>query len=257
MILVRDSAPALVVGAFFDATAIGLFALAFRIARTLGLFFEDMSRQPLMALMSREQANPRAFSRLLLDIVTVLGVAGLPAFTGLALVGGYLPGLVFGHAWAASGALLPWLCIVIAGWVMLHVMSVSLRAHGKVRLAFRLLAPLVGLDFVCLVGLAPFGIRTALIGMSVRMLLSLPLLAMVANRWLDLSVAELLGRWMLPVLGTLAMAATVLAVIHEFGAELSSLAYACLAGAAVYGAVVVAGVFSFDKRILLAAKSIG
>jgi len=257
VLLVRDNAPPLVVGIFFDATAIGYFALAFRISRTLGLFFEDMSRQPLMALMSREQANPRAFSQLLLDIVTVLGVAAIPAFVGLAMIGRYLPALVFGQVWAPSGELLPWLCGIVAGWVTLHVISVALRANGKVHLAFLLLAPLVGLDLGCLVLLAPYGIVWALIGMSIRMALSLPLLALVMRRWLLISVAGLLGRWMLPFAGVAAMSAAVITIVNFFGAGLAAIALACLCGGAIYAAIVGAGALILDNRIIVAAKAIG
>jgi O-antigen/teichoic acid export membrane protein len=257
VILVRDNGPPIVVGAFFDAAAIGYFALAFRIARTLGLFFEDMSRQPLMALMSREQTSPSDFSRLLLNIVTVLGVAGLPAFVGLGLIGSYMPGLVFGPSWAPSGQLLPWLCIIIAGWVVLHVISVSLRAQGRVQRAFLLLAPLVGLDLICLVTLSPFGIVWALVGMSIRMVLSLPLLAFAAQRWLGMPIADLLGRWTLPFIGVFAMAATVLLVLHVSGLGLPSLIAACACGAVTYSTIVALGALTVDRRITLAFKAIG
>jgi PST family polysaccharide transporter len=256
VLLLRDSAPSIIVGALYDAATLGLFALALRIARTLGLFFEDASRQPLMALMSREQGDRDGFAVLLLDIITVLGVLALPAFVGLALTGRYLPGLVFGAEWAGSGALLPWLCIVIAGWVVLHVISVSLRAVGQVKSAFRVLAPFVGLDLLCMVVLAPFGIGWALIGMSVRMVLSLPFLGTLMQSTLGVSVRALLGRWLLPIIGVLAMAAVVVLTIRLVGPDRVGVLAACLGGGAVYAAIVGIGAMTFDKRIIHAIKSI-
>jgi O-antigen/teichoic acid export membrane protein len=249
--LVRDYMPVIVFGLLAGVAEVGLLSLALRVGRSVGQLFEDLSSRPVLSLLSREQHDIAGFGRVLLDIMTIIGLIAIPAFAGLAQIGQRLIPIVFGAVWAPTGAMLPWVCAVLGGWLLLHIVIVSLRARNLGRLAVYVTAPAVFGDAVAVIGLAPFGLQWALIGWAARALLSVPIALVMLRRYLGVSPADLGRRWAVPLVAAGLMIA-LLRLMDASGTvgngPLGLLVEVCSA-TAFYGAVVLAGMPNLQRRI--------
>ena len=192
--LFRDQSPVFIAGLFVDLARVGYFSLALRVGRSLGQIFEEVCARPLLSMISREQHNQRQFNTTLLDVLTVMLALALPVFIGLSQVGDVLIILVFGPAWKAAGDYLPFVCMFLGGWLILHILGVALRARGLGRTAVLLTAPAAILDVMILTALAPIGLEWALVGWAARALLALPISGLVLRYRLNIGWRELGGR---------------------------------------------------------------
>jgi O-antigen/teichoic acid export membrane protein len=192
--LFRDQSPVFIAGLFVDLTRVGYFSLALRVGRSLGQIFEEVGARPLLSMISREQHNQRQFNNTMLDVLTVMLALALPVFIALSQVGDVLIILVFGPAWKPTGDYLPFVCIFLGGWLILHVVGVALRARGLGRTTVLLTAPAAILDVMILMALAPIGLEWALVGWAARALLALPIAGLVLRYRLNIAWRELAGR---------------------------------------------------------------
>jgi O-antigen/teichoic acid export membrane protein len=254
--LMREGALPIILGYASSATAVGYFSLALRISRTLGLFFEDMTRRPLFTLMSRLAQEPQRAASFLLDLITVVGAVALPAFAGLALLGPDAAVLVFGAKWTQAGHLMPLLCAIVFGWFTLHVPAVAMRARGDAERSIWLLAVPTAIDLMLFAALLRVDIETALTGMAIRAAVSLPVLAVVVHRRLGVAGPDILARWTLPLLGIGCMTLCVELLRPVAGTGWTGLPVLLIAGALTYVAVLLAGWLAGDRRLYRALKDI-
>ena len=254
--LMREGTLPIILGYASSATDVGYFSLALRISRTLGLFFEDMTRRPLFTLMSRLAQEPQRAASFLLDLITVVGAVALPAFAGLALLGPDAAVLVFGAKWAPAGHLLPLLCAIVFGWFTLHVPAVAMRATGEARRSIWLLAVPTAIDLVLFATLLRADLETALTGMAVRAAVWLPLLAAVVHRRLGVAGTAILARWTLPLLGVCCMTLCIEIVRPHVNAGWTGLPVLLTVGALSYAAVLAAGWALGDRRLYRALREI-
>ena len=249
VLLMREGALPIILGYASTATDVGYFSLALRISRTLGLFFEEMTRRPLFTLMSRLAQEPQRAASFLLNLIAIVGAVALPAFAGLALLGPDAAVLVFGAKWTQAGHLMPLLCAIVFGWFTLHVPAVAMRARGDAERAIWLLAVPTVFDLVLFVALLPAGLETALIGMTIRAAVTLPLLAVAVRRRLGVPGRSILARWALPLLGICCMTLCIGVVRPLVGAGWSGMPVLLIAGALSYVSVLTAGWLLGDRRL--------
>ena len=240
--LFRDQSPVFIAGLFVDLTRVGYFSLALRVGRSLGQIFEEVGARPLLSMISREQHNQRQFNNTLLDVLTVMLALALPVFIGLSQVGDVLITLVFGPAWQPAGDYLPFVCMFLGGWLVLHVVGVALRARGLGRTAVLLTAPAAILDVMILTALAPIGLEWALVGWAARALLALPIAGLVLCYRLNIGWRELAGRLAGPSMASAMMILSAHCIgafaIFGYGSG-ARLASAMLSGL-IYGGVLLA-----------------
>ncbi len=203
--LVRDQSPLLIAGLFVDLAQVGFLSLALRVARSVSQLFEEVTGRPLLSLMSREQHDIRQFGQALIEVLTIVGVFAVPGFVGLAIVGPRLIALAFGAKWAPAGAFLPWICIVLAGWLMLHIVLVSLRAQEQGRLAVQLTIPAALIDAAILIIFIPLGMKWALMLWAGRAVLTLPVAVHVLRKRLGVPLQALAQRLAFPLLASAIM----------------------------------------------------
>jgi PST family polysaccharide transporter len=252
----RECALPIILGFFSNATDVGYFSLAMRISRTPGLFFEDMTRRPLFTLMSRLGHEAQRAAAFLLNLIAVVGAIALPSFVGLALLGPGIAVLVFGDKWAQAGHLVPLMSAIVFGWLTLHVPAVAMRARGEADRAIWLLAVPTVLDLVLFAALLRIGLETALIGLTLRAAVSLPLLAAVVRRQLGVPGMSILARWTLPLLGVCCMTLCVELLRPYTGMGWVGLPVLLFAGALSYVLVLAAGWICGDRRLMQALKDI-
>ena len=215
--LLREFSPLIIAGLLADLAHVGLLSLALRIARSVGLLFEEVTTRPLVSLISREQHDIARFGQVLAEVMTVIGLIALPVFVGLAIVGPLLIPLLFGPNWAAAGLFLPWVCAALGSWLILHIVAVSLRARLLGRTAVILTAAATLLDVALLAALAPLGLEWALIGWAARNVLSIPLSVYMLQTRLGVSAHEIMVRWTPPLIATLVMAGMLVLFDRHYG----------------------------------------
>ena len=250
--LVRDQSPLLIAGFFVNLTEVGFFSLALRVARTAGWMFEDITGRPLLSLMSREQHDTRKFGQALVEVLTIVGLFAVPGYVGLAIVGPRLIPLVFGATWAPAGVFLPWISIVLAGWLFLHVVLGSLRARNMSRLAMQLTIPAAFLDAVLLAILMPFGIKLALIALAGRAVLTIPVVVHVLHRYLGVPFLILAQRLTAPLLAAAIMGVVLIYSSHLqlLGSGLVSVGLSIALGCATYGILILATMPALRGQLL-------
>ena len=237
----REGALPIAIGWFGGATLVGSFALALRVARTLGLFFEDLTRRPLFTLASRLHRAQAPVAPLLANVVALVAAVALPAFAGLALAGPVVTPLVFGARWAEGGALLPLLCAIVLGWLALSVPAIALRATGQPGRAVRVLALPTGIDLAIIAAFMPAGVGLALWAMAVRAALWTLALPALLQRLCGVPARMVLAGCRLPVLGVCGMVPAVLLVRAHAGTGWGGALALVAAGVLVYGAVLDIG----------------
>jgi len=250
--LVRDQSPLLIAGFFVNLTEVGFFSLALRVARTAGQMFEDITGRPLLSLMSREQHDTRKFGQALMEVLTIVGLFAVPGYVGLAIEGPRLIPLVFGTTWAPAGGFLPWICIVLAGWLLLHVVLGSLRSRNMSRLAVQLTIPAAFLDAIVLATLIPFGIKLALIAWACRAVLTIPVVVHVLHRHLGVPFPMLAQRLTAPLLASAIMGLVLVYSSHLqlLGSGFVSVGLSIFLGCATYGILILATIPALRGQLL-------
>ena len=238
--LLRDQSPLIIAGLMLGLTEIGYLSLAIRVGRCLGQMFEETLSRPLLSLMSREQNSRERFGAALADVLTVVGLVAPPAYLGLAMLGPVAIPLMFGVAWKAAGALLPMLCVVLAGWLLLHIVAVSLRARAMGRIALQLCAPAALVDVVVISAAMPFGLHWALMAWAARAVLWLPVVALVMRRHLDVDIKRLAALWAAPLAASTAMGSTVALLQYYVGPGIGGLALTTATAGCAYVVALVA-----------------
>ena len=250
--LVRDQSPLIIAGLVLDLTQVGLLSLALRVGRSVSQLFEEVTGRPLLSLMSREQHNLRQFGQTLVEMLAIVGLFAVPAYVGLAVTGPQLIPLVFGADWALAGVYLSWSGMVLAGWLVLHVVVVALRARDLGRIAVALTVPAALIDAVVLTVFMPLGMHWALMAWSVRAMLTLPVAAHVLHNRLGVSLPALAQRLAVPVLASALMALILLSLIHvdALGTGLLGTGSDIVLGSLIYGALVLAAMPSLRGEVL-------
>ena len=203
--LFRDQSPVFIAGLLIDLTRVGYFSLALRVGRSISGIFEEVGARPFLSMISREQHDQRQFNKTLLDVLTVMFALALPVFIALSQAGDVLIVLVFGQAWKPAGQYLPFVCMFLGGWLVLHVLAGALRARGLGRTAVLLTGPAAVLDVVILTALAPIGLEWALVGWAARALLALPVAALVLRYHLNIEWQALTSRLASPLAASIVM----------------------------------------------------
>lgn len=257
VVLVRDQSPFLVLGLVAGPMPVAFFGLAMRVARSVGQLAESCTNEPLLAVMSREQHDPVGAGRLLLELLVLLGTVALPAFIGLAVAGPWIIGAVFGPGWAPSAQMLPWLCVVVAGWLLLHVVAVALRARGAAMAALAVTAAAVTIDLVILAALAGYDVVWALAGIVLRLLLTLPILAWMLRRHLAVPVPRLVARLAAPAVAAALMGWCMHALGGRIETDAARLAMAVPLGGLVYLGALAASAWALQSHPFLVFRRIG
>ena len=210
--LLRDQSPLIIAGLLLDVATVGFFSLALRVARSLGQLFEEVMSRPLLSMLSREQASATQFGAVLTEALTAVAMVAAPAYVGLAAAGPLAIALTFGPRWGSMATMVPSLCAVLAGWLALHIVCVSLRARGLGRIAVWVSTPATLLDVALLACFMPFGLSYALAAWAARSVLWLPVAGLLLHRYLGVNLQSLARRCIPPALASAAMGIVILAL---------------------------------------------
>lgn len=249
--LAATQTPTLIVGATLGPTAVGLYAIGWRLIELTSFLIVTplrMVSQPAFASMTRSGARA---ADLLGDIDRLSGLIAFPMFAGLAVLSEPVLHLAFGQKWLEAAPVLSILC-VIGAYLCIERVHVSYclaagRASRLTLIAWSEVALGSGLIWLA----TPFGLSAVAAAYAVTFLSLWPLRLAVVAGLTGIGLRALLSTHLPALSATLIMAAGV--ALAAFGMKafppLLILMAGTAAGIVVFAALAV--MFLSDRLALL------
>jgi O-antigen/teichoic acid export membrane protein len=229
-------------GRVLGKEALGLYAVALSLAAVPMEKLLPVINQVSFAAFARIQAEPDRVRRNLLRAVQLVSLTCFPLFAGMAVVAGDLVPVVLGERWQALIVPFQLLCLVLPLKAVYAVFSPALLGIGRpgvnggnmgITLATMSVAILAGVQF-------------GVLGLCLAWVIAYPAVFVVVSRRslqaLDTRYREFLRCAAAPALGSIAMAAGVLALralLHALGPSPLRLAILAVTGIGLYGVFIL------------------
>ena len=237
--MLNDQVDNWVIGGLFGPAALGLYAMAFRLATLPRSGFTFVVSTVLFPALSRLRAEPDRFRQAFVGSLHWVALVSVPASVGMALVAPELIGVVLGPRWAgAIGA-----TRILAAFGLLAALSATtgdvFKATGRSHLVLRIGLVHSAALWCGLAALARGGLPWVALAVSLATLASTLVAFWCALRITGLGAGAILGALRVPLGATLAMAGAMLLGRHVLAlAPLPTLLALVAIGAAVYVAAV-------------------
>ena len=204
----------LLIGSFLGLTALGFYAVGYRILETSQQLLVNFARRLAFPLFARLQDDVVRLRRVYARAVGAISVVILPGYIGLALVAQEAIVVIFGARWAQSGPVAAVL-FLIGPVLTIQLFSGSLLnsvGHPEVTFRIRLVTTVVNVAGFLLAVFLFRDIVFIAAAFVVRGYLVLPLILWAVSRYGHVSLRDQLGQLHSPLLATIFMAAAVIAV---------------------------------------------
>jgi O-antigen/teichoic acid export membrane protein len=198
----------LIVGALLGPVPLGVYVLAANLSSWPMAVFSTPVRAVAPAMLAQLQGDPAGMRRTFLSTAGLLAAVTFPVCALLGGAAGPIIGLVYGPAWSASAAILPWLAAVAALRILFELCYdfFVVLTRTRVVLTAQLLW-LVALVPTMLLGVDRWGVSgAAAVQVAVAALLLLPVYLLALHRT-EVPVAAVAARLGLPLAGSAAVAA--------------------------------------------------
>jgi PST family polysaccharide transporter len=226
----------MLIGVLLGVAALGGYAMAYQVISMPGLIISSPLYLTLFTAVARTE-RPEV-GAVVLSWLRLLALVVVPVFAGLALTADLAVTILLGAKWAASGPMIALLCPAGLLVCCYSFVSAVMMGRGRADLQFRL-ALLNGAAIASAVLAGQLlGVRGVAGGVSLALLLILPVYLRALRRQTDLGVVSFARAFRLPVASTIVMALAVV-VVRSAAAPLpasAQLALAIVAGALAYGA---------------------
>lgn len=123
----------LIINRCWGAVALGEYAAAMSLSRAPASFMTGSLQSVVFASASRLQDDPARLGRAYLALLNLVSLVSWPLFTWMALHAEVLVELLYGPAWAGTGAVLAALCMALPSVVALSLSGPLLWALGAVQ----------------------------------------------------------------------------------------------------------------------------
>lgn len=198
------------IGAFLGATALGYYALAFRVLNELGNLLMGTVNLVSFPTFSQIQHQPHRVLRGLYKAVQLTSLAGFPTFAGLAIVAPHIVPVVFGSQWEQSGMVLRILAFtgLLASISILN--SSIYWAMGKASWNLGLAALKTVVVLIAFAVAVPYGILAVAGAYVLADLLFFPIELWVMKLLIGLRLPDLLRQVAVPAISAASMTVVVL-----------------------------------------------
>ena len=194
----------LVIGYFFDATTLGYYAVAKRLADILlDLFSHVVSRTMVPVLSKLQEDNDRLKKTFYLAIETTVLIA-FPCFMWLAVLAPNIVPVLYGDKWSLSIPILQTLAIAYLLQAIYYSHLNVLTAKGKTDWQIKLVAFSSVLSLTGFIFAARWGASGVAAAQIVQGLISVPILLKLIDKLVELDFRLYLKRFSYPLLASLA-----------------------------------------------------
>ncbi|MCK6453095.1 MAG: lipopolysaccharide biosynthesis protein [Alphaproteobacteria bacterium] len=196
----------LLIGALFGSTALGYFAVAWRMVQLIRSLVSSAVYYVGLSAFAKLQDDRPAVTRAYVQSTRMSCLAGFPIGIGLALLAGPVIAVLFGAKWQASAGLLSVLALDIITAFCCIFNSALYRAMGKPEWSLWLALSWVAAGITGVVLLAPFGMPAIVMFWVVRGVALVPLNVWLARRLLGAPLRHLLDPMRIPAIASAVMA---------------------------------------------------
>jgi O-antigen/teichoic acid export membrane protein len=162
---------------FAGGSSLGQYAAVDQLTSVMGLATSAVSSAALPQLaMLHATGDARGFRGVLLKLLGFNAAIGAAGVVGAAILGPMVVRLIYGPAFAAAGAVLPWLVGAYCLVLIANATGVAVTAQGRfnVPVPVNLLALAVSIP-ACFIGVARFGLLGAVLGVGAAALVQVVL----------------------------------------------------------------------------------
>ena len=209
---VSRNADNLLIGAFLGTTALGIYAVAYRILDVTQVLLINIALRITFPVFARLQHDKPRMTAAYLRVTRVANAVILPGYVALAIIAPELTVLLFGSRWSESGTVATVLYLIgpILSVQAFSSSFLNAAGHPEVVLRFGLVTTIVNVALFAIA--VPFGITAVAAAFVVRGYLLLPLVLRWMHRWAEVPVGAYLSQFRVASAATIAMAVVMLLV---------------------------------------------
>ena len=246
------------IGYFLGSAALGYYAVAYRILRTLIKLLVRTSSEVALPTFSRLQEDLPRFRKTFYSATQLSSLVAFPVFFGVVATAPELIILLFGPQWEASIPLMQVLAFVGMIRSISFFKGSVFMALGKPQWRLWLGFLTVGLNLLGFAIALPWGIVAVTVAYAVRGLLVFPVGQWAISRLIDIPLLTYLQQFIVPLLGSVIMAAGILLmkapVSTVIESKIAALIVYTLLGALLYGAIIRLAAPQLFKHLLEVAR---
>ncbi|MEO1791303.1 MAG: lipopolysaccharide biosynthesis protein [Cyanobacteria bacterium J06629_19] len=226
----------LLIGYFLGPTALGFYSLAYRILSVMTQVLIETSERVALPTFSRMQHNLSQMRSAFYKVARFTSLLAFPFFLGIAVLAPKVVPFVFGSQWMASVPVLQVLAIVGIFRALSRFKGAVFMAVGQPEWKVKLGLIASSLNFVGFAIAVRWGIVAVSGAYLVRALIMFPIVQLVLNRLIQVSIGQYLRQAIAPLAASLTMSGVLLALgrsLEQLDIRLQ-LIVLILAGSGVY-----------------------
>ena len=232
-----DDFGSILIGLSLDVSAVGYYALALRVIRSVIIVTMTPLQLVMMPVLSRIADNRAKFGASYIDMVVIVSTVWVPAVAGLGLVARDLMPMIFGNQWYNAVPVLQAMCLACLTLPLWAFAGQALSALGRpdafAKIAFRQL----GLYCLAFPVAAHFGIVAVGFAWSALSAVMVPITLVSLRQVFGLDVQQLLLK-----IARIALSGAVMACAVLLAKSVFPVSFWAIAGEAAIGSVVYAAV---------------
>lgn len=182
--------------------AIGIYAVAERIAAAFVNGLAGAAARAALPVLSARQADREGFGRSLGELLLVLNLIAMPAFAGMALVSTELLAVLMDERWARAARPLALLALSGIPYTLTYLLSTAANARGRPELPFRVNLQVLPIRLAASLAAAPLGLMAVALANLVVTLLYAAMLLRAVRRVVPEVVAATRRGLLLPATAT-------------------------------------------------------
>lgn len=198
----NSRADSLVVGYFFDSTALGYYAVAKRLADILLDLFSHVISRTMVPILSKLQEEDHQFRKTFYLATSLTFLTAFPCFMGLAVLAPSIVPVVYGEKWLPSVLTLQTLAIAYLMQAIYYSHVNVLTAKGKTDWQIKLVALSSVLSLTGFLVGTRWGVNGVAAAQIVQGFVSVPILLKLINVLVDIDFHEYLKRICYPFLAS-------------------------------------------------------
>ena len=232
----------LLIGYFLGSIALGYYTVAYRWLLVMTQLLTSVTIQVAIPVFSKLQTEPELLKRAFYTATQLTSLISFPIFTGTAVLAPEIVQRLFGEKWMASVPVMQVLAFIGILHSLQYFNGTIIMAMGKPLWKLKLNFLDAVVNVIAFLIVVRWGILAVAAAYVIRGYLLSPIEFFVIRKLVPLNFATYLRQYIVPLIGTIAMATTILIVKNYLNIVFTSQALIVLViilGAAVYIATIM------------------